>query len=70
MSVARRLREGILSLYSALTRDPVWNAVYRSGAPIEKDMEMLEQVQKRAMKLIRGLEHQVEWIDLNSYLDI
>lgn len=54
-------------------RDPLWNAVYRSGAPTEKGVELLEEDQRRAMKLIRGLEHQstlTELIDLNSYLDI
>ncbi|KAJ7398214.1 hypothetical protein BTVI_127038 [Pitangus sulphuratus] len=55
-SMASKSREVILPFYSAF-RDPTWSAVSRSGAPTKKDMDLLEQVQRRATEMIRGLEH-------------
>ena len=56
-SMVRRLREVILLLYSVLVRSYLQYCVQMWSHQYRRDIDLLVYIQRRARKMIQGMEH-------------
>ena len=56
-SMVSRVREVILFLCSVLVRPHLEHCIQMGSSQYRKDVELLEHIQRRATKMIQGMEH-------------